>query len=141
MTFYERIFHSILFEFGAMTIGALAVLLAGDFSLEAAAGTGVATSVMAMVLNFFFNYVFDKIFTGKREERSLKLRLLHTVCFEGTLLLFTIPVVAYLLELSLWHAFLADIGLSLLIMLYALVFNWLYDITRVKFVERENEPL
>lgn len=141
MTFYERIFHSILFEIGAMTIGALAVLLAGDFSLEAAAGTGVATSVMAMVLNFFFNYVFDKIFTGKREERSLKLRLLHTVCFEGTLLLFTIPVVAYLLELSLWHAFLADIGLSLLIMLYALVFNWLYDITRVKFVERENEPL
>lgn len=141
MTFYERIFHSILFEMGAMTIGAVAVLLAGDFSLEAAAGTGVATSVMAMVLNFFFNYVFDKIFTGKREERGLKLRILHTVCFEGTLLLLTIPVVAYLLALSLWHAFLANIGLSLLIMLYALVFNWLYDITRVKFLECKNEPL
>lgn len=141
MTFYERIFHSILFEMGAMTIGVVAVLLAGDFSLEAAAGTGVATSVMAMVLNFFFNYVFDKIFTGKREERGLKLRILHTVCFEGTLLLLTIPVVAYLLALSLWHAFLADIGLSLLIMLYALVFNWLYDVTRVKFLERKNEPL
>ncbi|WP_341535422.1 chlorhexidine efflux transporter [Glaesserella parasuis] len=57
------------------------------------------------------------------------------------LLLFTIPVVAYLLNLSLWHAFLVDIGLSLLIMLYTLVFNWLYDITRVKFLERKNAPL
>lgn len=139
MTFYERLFHSFLFEIGAMAIGAVAVLLAGDFSLEAAAGTGVAMSVMAMALNFLFDYVFDKFATGKREERSLKLRILHTVCFECTLLLFTIPVVAYLLDLSLWHAFLADIGLSLLIMLYALVFNWLYDITRVKFLEREHE--
>ena len=117
----------------------IAVLLVGDFTVEAAAGTGITISVMAMMLNFFFNYVFDKFATGKREERSLKLRILHTVCFECTLLLFTIPVVAYLLDLSLWHAFLADIGLRLLIMLYALVFNWLYDITRVKFLEREHE--
>ncbi|MDE4029417.1 hypothetical protein NUS57_11040 [Glaesserella parasuis] len=26
-------------------------------------------------------------------------------------------------------------------MLYTLVFNWLYDITRVKFLERKNAPL
>ena len=134
MKVWERIFHSVLFEIGAMAIGAVAVLLAGDFSLEAAAGTGITMSVMAMVLNFFFNYVFDKFVTGKREERSLKLRILHTVCFECTLLIFTIPVVAYLLDLSLWHAFIADIGLSLTIMVYALIFNWSYDIIRAKII-------
>lgn len=115
----------------------IAVLLVGDFTVEAAAGTGITISVMAMMLNFFFNYVFDKFATGKREERSLKLRILHTVCFECTLLLFTIPMVEYLLDLSLWHAFLADIGLGLLIMLYALLFNWFYDITRIKFLKKE----
>lgn len=134
MKVWERIFHSVLFEIGAMAIGAVAVLLAGDFSLETAAGTGITMSVMAMVLNFFFNYVFDKFATGKREERSLKLRILHTVCFECTLLIFTIPVVAYLLDLSLWHAFIADIGLSLTIMVYALIFNWIYDIIRAKII-------
>lgn len=134
MKVWERIFHSVLFEIGAMAIGAVVVLLAGDFSLEAAAGTGITMSVMAMVLNFFFNYVFDKFATGKREERSLKLRILHTVCFECTLLIFTIPVVAYLLDLSLWHAFIADIGLSLTIMVYALIFNWIYDIIRAKII-------
>lgn len=134
MKVWERIFHSVLFEIGAMAIGAVAVLLAGDFSLEAAAGTGITMSVMAMVLNFFFNYVFDKFATGKREERGLKLRILHTVCFECTLLIFTIPVVAYLLDLSLWHAFIADIGLSLTIMVYALIFNWIYDIIRAKII-------
>lgn len=134
MTVWERFFHSVLFEIGAMAIGAAAVLLAGDFSLEAAAGTGITMSAMAMALNFVFNYVFDKFATGKREERSLKLRILHTVCFECTLLIFTIPVVAYLLELSLWHAFLADIGLRLTIMVYALFFNWGYDIIRAKII-------
>lgn len=141
MKVWERFFHSVLFEIGAMAIGAVAVLLAGDFSLEAAAGTGVTMSVMAMVLNFFFNYVFDKFATGKREERSLKLRILHTVCFECTLLIFTIPVVAYLLELSLWHAFLADIGLSLTIMVYALFFNWGYDIIRAKIINARARKL
>lgn len=141
MKVWERFFHSVLFEIGAMVIGAVAVLLAGDFSLEAAAGTGVTMSVMAMVLNFFFNYVFDKFATGKREERSLKLRILHTVCFECTLLIFTIPVVAYLLELSLWHAFLADMGLSLTIMVYALFFNWGYDIIRAKIINARARKL
>ena len=137
MSFLERIFHSILFEIGAMAISAVAVLLAGNFSLASAAGTGIAISLIAVLLNFVFNYIFDLFFTGKREERSLVLRLFHTVCFESCLLLFTLPVVAYLLDLSLWHAFLADIGLSLLVMFYALVFNWLYDITRIKFLKEK----
>ncbi|NEN75867.1 PACE efflux transporter [Pelistega sp. NLN82] len=135
MEVWERIFHSVLFEIGAMAVGAIVVLLAGDFSLEAATGTGIAIAIIAMVLNFIFNYIFDKCFPGKREDRGLKLRLLHMICFEGTLLIFTIPIIAYLLNLNLWHAFLADIGLSLIIMLYAFVFNWLYDIIRAKLIQ------
>ncbi len=38
------------------------------------------------------------------------------------------------MQLSLWQAFLADLGLSLLITVYALVFNWVYDHARLKWM-------
>lgn len=134
MQLAERIFHSVLFEIGAIMVAAVAVLLVGQGIEGTAVGTGIAMSLIAMVWNLVFNYLFDKRFTGKREERGLGLRVLHTVAFELGLLFFTIPLIAYLLSLSWWHALVADIGLSLLIMVYALIFNWIYDLARVKFV-------
>ena len=134
MKLAERIFHSVLFEIGAVSVATIAVLLVGKgIDMGAAVGTGVVMSLVAMVWNLIFNYFFDKRFTGKREERSLLLRVGHTVGFEAGLLFFTIPLIAYLLNLSLWHALVADIGLSLLIMVYALIFNWIYDLARVRF--------
>lgn len=134
MKLAERIFHSVLFEIGAVSVATVAVLLVGKgIDMGAAVGTGVVMSLVAMVWNLIFNYFFDKRFTGKREERSLLLRVGHTVGFEAGLLFFTIPLIAYLLNLSLWHALVADIGLSLLIMVYALIFNWIYDLARVRF--------
>lgn len=62
------------------------------------------------------------------------MRVFHTVAFETGLLIFTIPVVAYLLKLTLWQAFLADLGITLSVMVYALIFNWIYDNIRLKFV-------
>lgn len=134
MKLAERIFHSVLFEIGAVAVATVAVLAVGKgIDTGAAVGTGVVMSLIAMVWNLIFNYFFDKRFTGKREERSLALRVVHTVVFEAGLLFFTIPLIAYLLNLSLWYALVADIGLSLLIMIYALIFNWVYDLARVRF--------
>lgn len=134
MKLAERIFHSVLFEIGAVAVATVAVLAVGKgIDTGAAVGTGVVMSLIAMVWNLIFNYFFDKRFTGKREERSLALRIAHTVGFEAGLLFFTIPLIAYLLNLSLWYALVADIGLSLLIMVYALIFNLIYDLARVRF--------
>ncbi|BFU60908.1 MULTISPECIES: PACE efflux transporter [Rodentibacter] len=135
MSLLERVFHSILFELGAIAISTLAVLLFSDVKVGAAVGTGAVMAIMAMLWNFVFNYFFDKIFTGKREERSFGLRVAHTLAFEGGLLIFTIPAIAYLLDLTLWQAFMADIALTLLITFYALVFNWVYDHLRLRWVK------
>ena len=133
MKLAERIFHSVLFEIGAVSVATVAVVAVGKVDTGAAVGTGVVMSLIAMLWNLIFNYFFDKRFTGKREERSLALRIAHTVGFEAGLLFFTIPLIAYLLNLSLWYTLVADIGLSLLIMVYALIFNWIYDLARVRF--------
>ncbi|ASK26423.1 PACE efflux transporter [Neisseria chenwenguii] len=133
MTFRERIVHMLLFELGALTVGTLAVLLAGYDDTASAAAMNIIMSLTAMLWNFAFNWGFDKIFTGRRETRSWGVRLLQTLAFEGGLLLFTVPVVAYFLQLGWWAALLADLGLSLLIVVYSLAFNWIFDHARARY--------
>ncbi|TCJ98773.1 putative membrane protein [Volucribacter psittacicida] len=132
MPLKERIFHAILFEIGAISVSALAVMLTGQATAQTAFTTTFLIGTIAMFWNFVFNYFFDKWATGKREQRSVKLRIFHTLSFEGGLLLFTIPVIAYFLQLTWLQALLADIGLTLLITVYAFFFNWGYDLLRVK---------
>lgn len=135
MSLKERLLHSLLFEIGAVTVASVVVLALSTVKPSAAIGTGVAMSLMAMVWNLVFNAGFDKIFTEPRQNRSFGLRLFHTISFELGLLVFTIPMIAYLLGLTLWQALLADIGLTILITVYALIFNWIYDNIRLKLIK------
>ena len=127
MSFFERFAHSLLFEIGAVLISAMAVLFAGQSAADTAFGMSVTVSFTAMAWNFVFNWGFDKVFTGRREQRGWGVRMLQTGTFEGGLLLFTTPLIAWFLKISLWQALLTDIGLTLLIVLYSLVYNWLFD--------------
>ncbi len=132
MSAKERVCHALIFEIGAVCLSAVVVLLFSDVGAYSALGLGIIMSLMAMLWNFVFNCLFDKVFIKPRQTRGLGVRLLHTISFEGGLLIFTIPVVAYMLKLTLWQALLADVSLTVLITLYALVFNFVYDHWRLK---------
>lgn len=134
MTLKERIFHSVLFEAGAVSVATLAVILVSSQKSSTAIGVGILMAAIAMAWNFVFNSIFDRIFTAPRETRGLGLRLFHTLTFEFGLLFATVPLIAHFLQLTLWQAFWADIGLTVLITVYALIFNWIYDNVRLKFV-------
>ncbi|WP_373280037.1 chlorhexidine efflux transporter [Moraxella lacunata] len=54
------------------------------------------------------------------------------------LLLIFWACIAYLLGLTLWQAFLADVGLTVAITVYALIFNWIYDNIRLKFIGKKH---
>ncbi len=134
MSLKERLFHAVLFEILAIFISVLAVKLTTTHQTVAVTLMIVLISLIAVVWNFIFNWLFDRIFTGVREQRTLRLRAFHTLTFEGGLLLFTLPVVAYMLQISWWNAFLTDIGLTLLIVIYTFFFNWAYDHLRLYFI-------
>lgn len=134
MKLRERLFHAVLFEFGAVLVASFAMLAADMGEAHTAFGVSVAMAFVAMVWNFVFNWGFDKIFTGKREDRSVILRIFHTVSFEVGLLIATIPMIAYALNLTLWQALITDIALTALITIYGFLFNLAYDHLRLKFV-------
>lgn len=134
MTAWERVFHAVLFEFFAIIFTVILTSWLTDHSTAALTSVIVLISVIAMVWNFIFNWLFDKIVTGERVKRGLGIRILHSVLFEGGLLIFTLPLVMYMLNITLWHAFVMDIGMTLFVLVYSVVFNWVYDHLRLKFI-------
>jgi len=59
--------------------------------------------------------------------RSPRRRLVHSLGFEGGLALILMPVMAYWLDISLWAAFVADLGLLAFFFFYTLGFTWAFD--------------
>ncbi|MGX2955750.1 PACE efflux transporter [Ursidibacter arcticus] len=134
MTIKERLIHTVLFEFGAVVFGVVFVLVFSQVKPSMATLAVVGLVSIAMVWNLLFNIGFDKVFTAPRETRSFGVRVLHTLLFKLGLMLATVPVMMALFHLTLWQAIMADMALTVAIMVYALLFNWIYDKARLKFV-------
>lgn len=130
----ERIFHTILFESFALLLTIPVALYFATQETNIIVKTLVIISLVATVWNYIFNVIFDKIFGTNRITRGLGLRIVHTVSFEIIFLILTVPYMAYMLEVGLWTAFLLDIGVVIFYLLYTLIFNWIYDILRVKII-------
>ncbi|MEQ9198829.1 MAG: chlorhexidine efflux transporter, partial [Rhodospirillales bacterium] len=60
--------------------------------------------------------------------KTIRVRMLHAVLFEGGLLIVLMPFIAWYLEITLLQAFLIDISFAVFFLIYAFIYNWLYDI-------------
>jgi uncharacterized membrane protein len=136
MSTLERLFHTVLFELLGASLVIIGLILFTNHQPEALSGTVIVLMTIAMIWNFVFNAVFDRFYPGKREQRSLKMRIYFVLVFEAGLLLLTIPVMAYILNVSLLEAFLLDIGVTIFLTLYAFVFNYCYDHIRAFIIKR-----
>ena len=90
----------------------------------------VVISLMARVWNFIYNYIFDLVessLDGHRSTRKISMRLLHALLFEVGLLIVTVPLVAYWLEMNLVAALLVDIGFVVFYLVYAFFYNYIFD--------------
>lgn len=130
MSMMERIFHTLLFEAIALL---LFVLLAGVVTQgdsTTLAGLGIGMSLLAMIINFIYNWVFDHLAGADRAVRGLKLRLLHAGLFELSLMAVSLPVLMYVLKMDFWSVLVLDLGMVVFFLVYAFVFNWSYDLIR-----------
>lgn len=125
----DRIRHAICFEI----IGLLLVIPLGamGFGMEAK-DIGVIAVIAASVAtlwNYVYNLIFDRTMKRWRGSvrKTLALRALHAVLFELGLLLVTLPMIAYYLGIGLWQAFVMDLAFVVFYLIYAFVYNWVYD--------------
>jgi uncharacterized membrane protein len=97
----------------------------------------ILLSTTAMGWNVVYNLIFDRLWPVARVPRTLGIRALHALGFEGGLILAGVPLAAWLLNISLTQAFLLDIGFFLFFLPYAFAYNWAYDGLRALWVERK----
>lgn len=88
----------------------------------------VASSAIALVWNLVYNSAFEYWEARQAKKgRGLLRRAAHALGFELGLVVLLVPLFAHLLGLSLWEAFVYDLGLMVFFMVYTFLFNLGFD--------------
>lgn len=125
----DRIRHALGFEIIGLLIFAPLASLVFGFELHLMGVMALIGSIVATFWNYFYNILFDRAMLRLRGavQKTVPIRVLHAVLFEGGLLLLFLPAIAWYLDISLWDAFKMDIAMATFYLIYAFVYNWIYD--------------
>jgi uncharacterized membrane protein len=124
----RRVVQAVLYE--AIAITAVGPAMAWFFGAPLASSLGLALllSSIALAWNYVFNALFERWEARQPVKgRSWRRRLAHGIGFEGGLVVFMVPVMAWWLQTTLWLALVADLGLLAFFFVYAVVFTWGFD--------------
>ena len=128
----RRIVHALNYEIILLVIIALALSFIFEMPLEVTGVLGIFMAVTSVIWNMVFNHYFEKFEAKHQLKRTVRVRILHAIGFEGGLMLATIPMVAYAMNMSLWQAIVLDFSLTLCILVYTFIFQWCYDLIEAK---------
>ena len=128
----RRWVHALSYEVILLVIIALVLSYVFEMPMQVTGGLGIAMAVTSVLWNMLFNHYFEKFEAKQQLQRTFKIRILHAIAFEGGLMLATIPMVAYALEISLLQAILIDLLMTLSILLYTFIFQYCYDHVEAK---------
>ncbi len=126
----DRLRHTTLFEI--ILIAIFVPLAAWLFNkpMTHMGGMSILMSLIAMIGNYVYNILFDHILIRMKKPlypRGLKLRLVHAIFFEAMLLLVSVPMVMWIMEFGFIKALVFDLAFMLVVPLYTIVYNWVYD--------------
>ncbi|MBE0379805.1 PACE efflux transporter [Pseudoalteromonas prydzensis] len=127
MNTIERVFQAILFELTTLAIVIPMTVLIAGYETGKMAMVGISLSMFAMLWNYIYNLLFDKLAGYERINRGLAIRISHALGFELGMVIITLPVLAWYLNITWLAAAILEVGFLVFILIYTLVFNWLYD--------------
>lgn len=130
----ERIFQAIGFELLAILICTPLLAWIMDKPMLDMGVVTVLLAALALAWNVVFNGVFDRVLRHFAVVHNAWTRVIHALLFEGGLVAVGVPLIAWWLDVSLWQAFLMDIGVLLFFLPYTYVYHWGYDVMRARLV-------
>jgi uncharacterized membrane protein len=127
----ERLIQVLWFEaLGLVIVGPLYAYVAGT-SMGESLVLLIVLSIAMMCWSALYNTAFDMIEvrrTGRvASDRRHALRVMHTIGFEATAALVTLPLIVALTNLGWIEALVADIGLTLAYALYGYLYHLSFD--------------
>jgi uncharacterized membrane protein len=126
----ERIFQAIGFELLAIIICTPLLAWIMDKPMLEMGAVTVLIAMLALGWNVVFNGFFDRALKRVNVAHNGWTRVVHALMFEGGLIVMGVPLIAWWLSVSLWQAFLLDIGVLMFFLPYTYVYHWGYDVVR-----------
>lgn len=123
----RRIIYVISYEAFAILITTFGLIVLG-FGGGSSGVVAVVTSTIAVIWNYIWTSFFE-MWERKQpsQVRTIPRRIAHAVGFEGGLIIFLVPTIAFILRISLLEALILDIGLLIFFLIYTFIFAWLFD--------------
>lgn len=124
----RRVVYISLYEGIAIVAASLGLAAMSGQGLGHSGALAVIASAIAVVWNLAFNAMFERWESRQAVRgRSLRRRVAHAIGFEGGLVAFLVPAIAWWLDISLLEALAMDLGLVVFFLVYTFVFNWAFD--------------
>ncbi|WP_288253651.1 PACE efflux transporter [uncultured Hydrogenophaga sp.] len=124
----RKIVYVSLYELFAIAISSAGLALLSDSGLGHASVAAVAASAIAVVWNLVYNTLFERWEARQAVKgRGVARRIAHALGFEAGLVVMLVPLFAWWLGVSLWQAFVLDLGLIVFFLVYTYVFNLGFD--------------
>ncbi len=126
----DRLRYTVIFE---MTLLVLLVPAGAAFFDKGWADIGLLgliLSTKAMLVNLVYNWVFDHIDARANRissDRSTVGRILHAVGFELTLLVTSLPIYVWWLNITVLEALMTDLVVTSFVVAYTYLFTLGYD--------------
>ncbi|SFN36206.1 Uncharacterized membrane protein [Izhakiella capsodis] len=134
-TMKERIIHAVTFEVLAIAIVSPLAAWIMDKPIFLMGSLAILLSTLAMIWNMIYNAGFDRLYPPG-QMRSVRVRVLHALGFEGGFILIGLPVAALMLKITLLQAFVLEITFFLLFLPFTMLYNWIYDRLRARLLAR-----
>jgi len=124
----RKIVYVSLYELIAIAVSSTGLAAGSGSSLQQAGVLAVASSVIAVVWNLVYNTLFERWEVRQAVRgRSFKRRAAHALGFELGFVFMLVPLFAWWLGITFWHALVLDVGLALFFLVYTFAFNWAFD--------------
>lgn len=124
----RKVVYVSLYEGFAIVAATLGLAGMSGQGAQVAGLMAVAASVVAVAWNLVFNTLFERWEARQSVRgRSLARRVVHALGFEGGLVVFLVPLMAWWFGITLLQALVMDLGLVVFFVCYTFVFNWAFD--------------
>lgn len=124
----RRVIYVLSYELIAILFVTAALVVLG-FGGVSSGLIAVVSSAVAIVWNFIWNTLFEAWERRQAsQKRTIGRRIVHSVGFEGGLIVFLVPILAWILQVSLVEAFILELGLLVFFLIYTFVFAWVFDL-------------
>jgi uncharacterized membrane protein len=126
----DRLRYALLFEGILIVLTAAIMALVFDRGVLSMGALSVILSLVALAINFVYNYCFD-VFDVRNgripTERSRPWRIVHALGFETTLVIINLPLLMWWMTWTIWKALAFDIVAMAAIVVYTYYFTLAYD--------------